>query len=178
MPRKIPSKAIQTSSRAEGADVVNPLTEAQKGYLAGLIDGEGCISLGRNLNLRSGNYDYGPAVCVTNTNRDLLVWCKAVTGIGIVPNGSIAPNPKAKIRYVWRLRADEIVPLLPVVLPYLVIKQVQAELLIEYLSKCRGSLRLGRGRGNGQGCEAPSDEVAMLRAIIFSELADLNRRGV
>lgn len=53
------------------------------GYIAGLVDGEGCLSLLRH----KRKYDsirYYPYVSIANTDLDVLCWVKQITGFGSV----------------------------------------------------------------------------------------------
>ena len=46
-------------------------------YLSGLIDAEGCITIGRNRNKKiDGRYRYTPAIYIGNSNKELLMWVK------------------------------------------------------------------------------------------------------
>lgn len=46
------------------------LSKTERAYLAGILDGEGCLSLGGRLNARY----ITPTVQVTNTRYELLLW--------------------------------------------------------------------------------------------------------
>lgn len=138
------------------------LTERQIGYLAAMVDGEGCFSLGRNK--RTNNKSYSPNVSVCNTNTVILRFCQEITGIGIVePTSPQERNWKA--RYRWRILADDIVDFLTVIQPSLIGKWEQAELILEYFRECQG--RKG---------QQVSEETHHYRQSIFDELAELNRR--
>src|SRR5215510_8298578 len=50
--------------------VIEHLSEAEKGYLAGIIDGEGCIMLARHL----GKHVYNLYVSIANTSMALHRW--------------------------------------------------------------------------------------------------------
>jgi hypothetical protein len=48
-------------------------------YLSGLIDAEGCITVGRDRNRKINGeyrYHYTPAIYIGNTNKELLMWVK------------------------------------------------------------------------------------------------------
>ena len=46
-------------------------------YLSGLIDAEGCITIGRSRNKKIiGRYRYTPAIYIGNSNKELLMWVK------------------------------------------------------------------------------------------------------
>lgn len=106
-------------------------TEAELAYLAGLIDGEGHIAI----NLRSGKYrGHQALVKVTNTKRDLLVRIAEQFG---------ATVQKERVRNHWKPTTDihwaarKAVNLLKVVQPYLVIKQEQCQVVLEFANTIR-----------------------------------------
>lgn len=103
-------------------------------YLAGLIDGEGCVTLHQHT---PSSNNMTTELQVSNTNKKLMLWL-----VENFPEGSLTPVPlssRGKERdwaqgYRWSLRGQKSLPLLRAVLPYLVIKKRQMELLIEFLS--------------------------------------------
>lgn len=140
------------------------MTEAQLGWIGGIMDGEGYIGLRRE-HQRSHDY-YSPLVTVTNTRLLMLTHLRQLTKLGLTSQSTHRPNFKHRQGFVWALRVKEQKELLPIILPYLVVKREQAELLIEYLN-----LPLGH---NTHGV---SNDLASTRAAIFSELAELNHKG-
>ena len=104
------------------------LPETILAYAAGVMDCDGTFSLGRTR-------DFPAAVVVTNGNLRFLEWLYSAVG------GTIESHPldaqhlllsDAPI-YRWRLRQDEVVEFCSAIMPYLVGKRRQAELLIEFL---------------------------------------------
>ena len=143
---------------------MNILTDVQIGYLAGIVDGEGTISLGRTLKRR--DWGYSMQVAVTNTNLKLLNWCKNITNIGTIDKASERIGPKRKQVYSWRVAYKDIPLFLMTIKTHLIIKKEQAELMLEYFEKCRGT----------SNNEVP-DEILILRSIIYEELRELNKKG-
>lgn len=70
------------------------LSEWQKGYLSGLVDGEGTISVTMDRGLPH------PYVQISNTDKKLLEWVRASTGLGGVYS---APRTVMPL-YRWLLR--------------------------------------------------------------------------
>jgi hypothetical protein len=62
------------------------LSPAQAAYLAGLIDGEGTVTLTR----RNRNKHRGLVVTISNTEMILLKYVQTVTGVGKITNKKIA----------------------------------------------------------------------------------------
>ena len=68
------------------------MKETDRAYAAGIIDGEGCISLrGRKVSERLYTT---PSIEVTNTNRDILVWLQNFFSGGIYLNKDERPTRK------------------------------------------------------------------------------------
>lgn len=89
-------------------------------YLAGFVDGEGCLSV----------VGSSVAVRVTNTNKDLLEEIAGQWG------GSVAVHhdgdEKRRRCYIWRVFGVQAAEVLRCTLPHLRDKRVQALLLQEY----------------------------------------------
>ena len=118
----------ETSSIIEGIGGL-PLTEVEKAYLAGIIDGEGSIGLWRH----HKNETATPNVSVANNSLKLLQWIKQRAG------GTIVSKKKRKAHhndlYAWSVRQDRAIRLLNDVKEFLIIKRKQAELITsEYKS--------------------------------------------
>lgn len=101
-------------------------------YIAGLFDGEGCVSVssgiwkrpGRaNINIRT---QHSLNVTIANQHVPTLNYIKKVTGLGRVYRDR--PN---KPNYKWCLGCTRAMEFLKVILPYLKIKHPQAELGIK-----------------------------------------------
>lgn len=138
-------------------------TSTELAYLAGIIDGEGSFSLKRR---RDQSGMWPSQLCVGNTDMRLMDWLKSHFG----GNFSIEtrPNPKHKPVGRWTASAKDIAPIVQAVLPYLVIKKSQAELILAY----RRTVPAVRTEWK----TAPA--VTAERTRIHSALSVLNRRGV
>ncbi len=117
--------------------VIGHLTEAEKGYLAGIIDGEGCIMLARHKGSR--DYIYHVYITIANTSQKLHEWLdKKLPGRGYMkqatPGRDKRPgsNPEQwRQSYNWIVSGNRIaIVLLKEIAPYLVIKHEQAKLLV------------------------------------------------
>lgn len=103
--------------------------ETEVAYFAGLLDGEGYISVAKR-----GRH-FAPIVNITNTNLDLLYWVQDRFGGEIYPvsDGRNFPNAKDCYRIMWNGHG-EIATVIAAVMPYLVAKKAQAHLIAEFLS--------------------------------------------
>lgn len=105
--------------------------KAKCGYLAGIIDGEGCITItvGRR---ESGVHNYNAALIVTSTDECLIKWLIKHFGGTYYRQGTAPKNCKHAFR--WRFfKREEVERILLAILPYLVIKRKQAKLLLEFV---------------------------------------------
>jgi hypothetical protein len=127
-------KAIETKASLLGLKrdppvTIKPLSEAQKAYIAGIIDGEGSITIYAN----TGNYCYFE-VTVTNTNIKLINWLKETTGLGKISKDKRHSKLSKKECYKWRVRRkEENLQLLKQIAPYLICKKEKAEKVLSHL---------------------------------------------
>jgi|ERR1035437_6739650 hypothetical protein len=130
--------------------------KAKCGYIAGIIDGEGCLTIGAGQKETCINYN--AIVAVQNTSKQLIDWIQSKFGGQVYL--SKKETTKTKAAWMWRLtKKDAIEHFLLAILPYLIVKREQAKILLEYV-------RLSR--------EANSE----LRAVFYQRLRILNARGV
>ena len=100
------------------------MKETEKAYLAGIVDGEGTVTLMKH----HKNETPTPCVSVANNNLNLLNWIKIRLG------GVIVSKKKRLIHhndsYVWSVRQDRAIRLLGEIKKYLIIKKPQADLIV------------------------------------------------
>lgn len=118
-------------------------------YLAGIIDGEGCIRLQTIKNNSRWNIQYHAAISVGMTNKKVIQLFADRYGSKI----GVECVPNAKVIYRWKKAGNKIVPpILTELLPYLIIKRPQAKLVLKYYNerKKRGgiTIRICRECGN------------------------------
>lgn len=130
--------------------------KAKYSYLAGILDGEGCITIGAGKKETCINYN--AIILVQNTSKVLIDWLQSRFGGQVYLSKKL--TEKTKAAWMWRItKKKEIELLLLAVLPYLIIKKEQAKVLLAFV-------RLG------------SDAMPELRAIYHTQLRILNARGV
>lgn len=113
---------------------MNKLTDLQKGYIAGIIDGEGCILVRQRK--RPYGFTYDPSLIITNTHLGLLEYLVNITNIGKIYKqyySKAHQESNSKQGYRWEISSNNMRLLLPVVHPYLVVKQEQCTLVIRLL---------------------------------------------
>jgi len=108
------------------------LTVAEVAYAAGILDGEGCICITKQRSDRhhKRGYEMKLLVSIGNTDFSLLEWLRARFG-GSIYSYSKSGNGRKPIGQ-WHLDSRKAIPFLKAVLPYLVIKQAQAELALDF----------------------------------------------
>ena len=117
------------------------LTKEQIGYIAGIVDGEGTITLTRRRSKilkrknRKPQYNlicYAPAIYVGNTNLDLILWLKSKLGCGSIyiwDKGTDKHKPVYRITF----SANMVRKILPIIIDSLIVKKSQAVILKEFL---------------------------------------------
>ncbi len=105
------------------------LSEADKGYIAGIIDGEGCIGLSKYYR-KSGRVRYSPLVRIQMTDYETIRYFYDTF------SGSYCYKRKAplnwKDQWQWAIDFRGGYEFIKCLLPYLRIKKRQAEMFIEY----------------------------------------------
>ena len=100
------------------------MTSEEKAYIAGIIDGEGTVTLSR----AHVNEMPAPKVSVANNSLQLLSWIKNKVGSGVVIQRS-RRAPQHGIAYVLDISDNAALSLLSEVKEYLIIKKRHAELI-------------------------------------------------
>lgn len=115
------------------------LTKEEKGYIAGLIDGEGSICLHKCVWKNRNGYFYRPSIKIANSNLEMLIWVKNKLNCGSIKRER--PNTgNWKAIYTLTFSANMIRQFLPLMIDILIIKKRQALLLIEFLKMSRRGL--------------------------------------
>ncbi len=103
----------------------SPLEEIETAYLAGIVDGEGTVTLVRH----HKNEMPAPCVSVANNNLELLKWIQDRLG------GTIVSKKKRKAwhsdSYAWTLRSNKALRFLKEIERHLIVKRPQAELILK-----------------------------------------------
>lgn len=140
-------------------------TEAELAYFAGILDGEGSFVLHRH----KDGYRFACQMQVGNTDVRLLEWIRARFGGSV--NRERRPNTTHKPVYRWVSQADTMDAVITAVLPYLIVKKDQAELMLAYRRTLAPMIRTKRSTN-----DVP-EHVKSERIRIHGSLAILNRRG-
>ncbi len=133
-------------------------------YAAGIIDGEGCIRIGKYTEPKSGELRYRTQLQVGMTDKKVIEWLKQNLG-GNLYIGKTSHNNK-KPCYYWMMSTKKAAILLKVLLPYLIAKKEQALLLIKFAE----NIQQGKRRMN--------TTINKERAILAERSLALNKKGV
>lgn len=106
------------------------MTREECAYIAGIIDGEGTVTLSR-AHVRELP---APKVSVANNSLELLTWIKQKVGSGVIIKRS-KREPQHKDHYVLDISNDKALRLLYDVVRYLIVKRPHAQLLISKYKK-------------------------------------------
>lgn len=153
-------------------------------WLAGLIDGEGSVMLGRrtfsgNTRQVPRNPHYRAVVSIANCDYRLMEALVLHTGVvrvyeHRVSNTAKSHNPRKNRQWTWRLASEDIRLWMPRVRPFLVLKGEQADLLLEalvikqQLTATKGQRWLSPDQCRG---------LSVRLSEIYAEIRALNTRG-
>jgi hypothetical protein len=126
------SDLCQRRSRYRRGRQANILNPEQRGYLAGIIDGEGSIILYKRRDV------VAMMLMVSNTGKMLLDWIAETTGVGAVC-AQYKATQKRKATWFWRCNADAAESVLKQIRPHLVLKTAQADLALKTQERLRNS---------------------------------------
>ncbi len=144
-------------------------TATVRAYLAATLDCEGSISVLKK-NQGPGREDqdaWSLTVQVTNTNPDLILWLD-----NHFDGGSVSWRDRGAPRrtvYAWEIRGKACKSVLKAALPYMVVKNTQAELALRFIETL--SVK-------GTRVHRVSEEVRRVRNEIATAMSVLNQRGV
>jgi hypothetical protein len=131
-------------------------------YIAGFIDGEGYIGIKWTEKQRMV-----PRICISNTHEGVLLIIKYILESWEVSSFvcSAVREGNRKLSYSLNINSSCILTVLENILPYLIVKQQQARLILEFctLRKLEGKF------GNN---------YVDREQVIYEELKVLNKRGL
>ena len=153
-------------------------TIAQIAYFAGIIDGEGSIYIGNfSSNPKTGAKYYQTNMEVTNCDTKLMDWLFQTFG-GRIYKYTEKQTPKCHRcdYYRWIVTGNCLTHLSELLLPFLICKKRQCEIMIQMRATYSGN-------GNGpsvkgkQGIQSNSPELLELRQSLMNEMQSLHIRN-
>lgn len=136
-------------------------------YMAGLVDGEGCFYVGKVKQGRYGNgWQFHTALVIASCDEVIIQWLEETFG-GARESRYRWTSKKANFRPVfnWRAQGPMLDYLCPMILPFLIIKRIQCQVMIEM-----------RGTYKNIGSQRLPDEVAQKRIALIERMRTLNSR--
>lgn len=150
----------------------------QLAYLAGIIDGEGSIYIGNySFSKKTGDPLYQTNLEVSNTDECLIDWIVYNFGgkkYEYTPKQT--PKNSRKKVFRWACTGEMLTHICPLILPYIVIKKRQCEIMIEMRKTFEFTGCFKGNRGNGAISRVPS-EILQLRKSLFDEIRSLHCRN-
>lgn len=154
--------------------MLNHLSETDKAWLAGFVDGEGYIGIVRTKKkanqTQSDSLLYHPWIIITNTNLNIVEYI--LTVVSAQKRASLRRTEGQKASYQIKIsKFENVIELLEYLLPYLRLKVEQAKLVIQFCNlRMDAKIITGRGsRGNSSFGE--------IEEKIYLQLRELNKRG-
>ena len=139
-------------------------------YVAGIIDGEGWITLCR-VKAKGLKFPYyALRIGVGNTQQWLIEWLYLSFGGQKRREGKLPPR---KPCWIWSLNGKEAANFLKLILPYLHLKKPQAEIVIHL----EGRRTRGQQGRLGKGCPRTAVEAVLEQADAIL-LKSMNKKGV
>lgn len=141
-------------------------------YLAGFIDGEGCLNIRKSPN-------WVIRVQIYNTKPSIIYWIRDSFG-GRVWIKKQPSDKNWKPSYTYEATARVAYSLLKSVFPFLKLKKEQAEILIRFQEEknCRKKMNIQNKKGQFTGMNELSENELNRRDVIINRIHELNKRGI
>jgi len=148
-------------------------------YIAGVVDGEGHLTIAKEYDKRQNKQYYYPYIRVGNTNIPFLTFLKEKTGFGHISSVGVKRKPNHKPAFYWIIgKYSQVQALLEKVIPYLFIKRRLLEFLRIYNEEKRKVLNSINWRGyKGLRGRPHWASYTSRQEEIYNELRGLNKRG-
>jgi hypothetical protein len=103
---------------------------AERAYIAGIVDGEGTITLTR----KHRNNIHSPEITVANTDLRLLEWLKERLG-GLIKK-KVRKLPQHSQAYTWIITNNRAIGVMNEIQEFLIIKRKHSELITKNYKAC------------------------------------------
>ena len=128
------------------------ITPTESAYVAGIIDGEGCIEFkwaNRIRRDRKGSPTYKTLICrmeVSQVDGRLIDYLMETTAEGNRDMKRFPKNPNAQDQHRWRLSHHGVYRVLKQVYKHLIVKREKAKLVIDHYDKKFFKKTFGKGK--------------------------------
>jgi hypothetical protein len=148
---------------------------AECAYLAGIVDGEGSIYIGAfSSNPKTNTPHYQTNIEVSNTDKGLIEWLVNTFGarMGTYTPAQLPSNSRKTV-YRWTATGERVTHLCEIMMPYLIIKKRQAEIML----KMRETYNHTGAYTGHQGLPKVSSEILEIRKALETEMRSLHCRN-
>lgn len=137
------------------------LTEYDKAYIAGIIDGEGCIRL-NGCGKIATTINFVAQLKINNTDPNLIIYLYEKIGLG---NIYIDKRRKAKQKrnFAYNLTGNQCIRFLHVIYDYLLVKKKEADIIFEFEKISPGRRKI-----------KPTEDIIIKRRELFNKLKDIH----
>ena len=146
--------------------------------MAGFTDGEGLVTITRQVRKDRPSPAYRAYACITNTEREVLTTFLRYYGGAIYQRHDKrrdAMGIKWADAFTWYCPISSTRRFLLDIMPYLKLKRKQAELVVEFIENKRA---FARGKRKGRGGSSPlNPEEIEFRERLRNQARLLNRKG-
>lgn len=125
-------------SKKQWVNGLDDMSETDKAYLAGLIDGEGCLMLSQ------AQTTIRPKLQLIMTDQALVEWVASIWGTTVTSFAKYRALPHHKPQFRTTLTGERAVVAIEYIEPYMRLKRSQAHLFREWLAL--GDARLAKDR--------------------------------
>lgn len=149
-------------------------TETQIAYLAGIMDGEGTFFIGDySGNRKNGDKHFQVVIKITSTDKCLIDWVLNIFGgtYAFYKASKVSKKSRRDV-HIWQATGDRLQHICELMIPYLIIKKKQAEILVEMRKTYKNQMNV-----KGIQCvqRIPSDVLAF-RQKLLQDLRSLHIR--
>ena len=153
--------------------------DVELAWQAGIIDGEGTITISKQIRKERASPSFRPFIVVTNTNINIVSPFSTMWGGPIYRNVDARTEKKWSDSFDWYCPQGKVVEFLTSIIPYLRGKSKQAELVIEFMNSAKSfPRRKGSFIGKHRGGSAPLGEEEILhRDRLKKDIQMLNAKS-
>jgi len=148
------------------------MTDIEKAYLAGIVDGEGCIVINRTRTNKIDGYikpyKYALHIKMRTCDKILAPLCKKLFKVGSLHECKAYKKNHNK-SYEWHTASNNALLILELLLPYLKVKKPQAKLAIKYQKR--------KGNRTYSGKVLPKKDFDF-QTVCYQKMKKLNKRGI
>lgn len=146
-------------------------------YIAGLIDGEGCIRINRQLpKTKNQNVRYKLEVGLHMTNSISIEFVNSFFPASSIRRYSSKKHPTHKDSYQWTIWNKSASALLKAIQPYVILKKPQLELALSFYNHLAKYASLRYQKGKVGTIPLPAN-IIKERNLFYLKMKILNKRG-